>query len=253
MSESALDGAIDLLLTALADDELIMGHRASEWTGLGPLLEADLALSSIAQDEMGHALLFYSLLHERGAPDPDAMVYQRTEGWRCAQLCELPRRDWGETLVRHFLYDLAEQVRLEALASSSYEPLKAIAGKLRGEERYHLAHGRTWLRQLAQGTTESHARLQAALDELLPYALGLWEPLEGEALLASAGIIPPMATLAERWWQAVQSTLAPYFALPAFDRIEPVYGGRQGRHSEHFAAILDALQMLHREIPGTSW
>lgn len=250
MSHEALKG----LLFALADDELIMGHRASEWTGLGPLLEADLALSSIAQDEMGHALLFYDLLHKLGEPDPDTLVYHRPPAaYRSALLCELPRGDWGETVMRHFLYDLAEQIRLEALAASSYEPLAAVAQKIRPEERYHLLHGTTWLTRLAQGTDESHQRMQQALDELLPYALGLWEPLPGEAELVAGGIVPASESLRDRWSEALVTALGERFALPALATVEPRFGGRQGAHSAHLTEIVDAMQLLHREIPGAQW
>lgn len=246
--------ALKNLLFALADDELLMGHRASEWTGLGPLLEADLALSSIAQDEMGHALLFYDLLHKLGEPEPDMLVYHRPAAdYRNALFCALPRGDWGETVMRHFLYDLAEQIRLEALTASSYEPLAAVAQKIRPEERYHLLHGTTWLTRLAQGTEESHQRMQQALDELLPYALGLWEPLPGEAELVEAGVTPASEVLRDRWGAALTAALGDRFALPVLGTIEPRFGGRQGAPDAYLTEIVDAMQLLHREIPGAQW
>ncbi|MDQ4076730.1 MAG: phenylacetate-CoA oxygenase subunit PaaC [Chloroflexota bacterium] len=246
--------ALKILLFALADDELLMGHRATEWTGLAPILEADLALSSIAQDEVGHAVLFYELLGELGEPDPDTLAYQRApDRFRNAILCELPREDWGETLVRHFLYDLAEQVRLEALAESSYEPLTAVAQKLRSEEKYHLLHGRTWIRKLGHGTEESHQRLQRSLDKLLPYAVALWERLPGEAALVEEGVIPDSDTLRDRWYGALTTALGETFILPELEEIEPVEGGRRGEHTDHLTQILDAMQLLHHQIPGGKW
>jgi ring-1,2-phenylacetyl-CoA epoxidase subunit PaaC len=242
------------LLFALADDELVMGHRASEWTGLGPVLEADLALSSIAQDEMGHAVLFYELLGELGEADPDTLVYRRgPDQYRNAILCELPRGDWGETLLRHFLYDLAEQVRLESLVESSYEPLVWVARKIRTEEKYHLLHGRTWLNRLARGTDESHQRLQAWLDRLLPYAVALWEELPGEERLREEGLVVASSELRERWYEAVTAALGAFFPVPPLEAIKPVTGGRRGDHSEHLAQLLDAMQLLHREFPGARW
>ncbi len=247
--------ALPAFLTALADDELMMGHRASEWTGLGPLLEADLALSSIAQDEMGHALLLYTHLHEAfDQPDPDHQVFYRDAAeYRNAVFCELPRGDWGETVMRHFLYDLAEQIRWAALTFSSYAPLAAIAKKALPEEKYHLVHGQTWLKRLAYGTEESHQRMQGWLTELLPYALGLWEPMEGEADLVTAAITPASETLRDQWWTAVSNALGEAFALPALEAITPVYGGRSGTHSPHRTQLIDAMQMLHRQLPGTKW
>ena len=243
------------LLLALADDELTMGHRATEWTGLGPILEADLALSSISQDEIGHAELFYQLLHERGGPTPDELVFQRQSpgAWHNAIFCELQRRDWGDTVVRHFLYDLAEQVRLAALSDSSDGDLAAIARKIRPEEKYHMLHGRTWMARLARGTGESHHRLQRALDRLLPYAFGLWEPLPDEKVLVAEGVMPPSETLRDQWWRAVTEALDQTFTLPALDEIEPVTGGRRGEHSEDMTQLLDAMQHLHRALPGTTW
>ncbi|MBA3534037.1 MAG: phenylacetate-CoA oxygenase subunit PaaC [Ardenticatenales bacterium] len=245
---------LKMLLFALADDELLMGHRASEWTGLGPILEADLALSSIAQDEMGHALLFYDLLGALGETEPDSLAFGRSPAeFYNAILCELPRGDWGETLMRHFLYDLAEQVRLEALAASSYAPLAAVATKLRSEEKYHMLHGSTWLKRLGQGTEESHRRLQSSLDQLLPYAVGLWETIPGEAALVAQGIMPPSNTLRDQWYATLTSVLTSTFALPALSDIAPVEGGRRGEHSEHLVSLLDAMQLLHREFPGAKW
>ncbi len=242
-------------LLALADDELMMGHRASEWTGLGPLLEADLALSSIAQDEMGHALLLYTLLHEGfGLPDPDQLVYYRPAAeFRNAIFCELPRGDWGEAVVRHFLYDLAEQIRWEALTHSTYAPLAVIAKKILPEERYHLIHGQTWMKRLAQGTDESHKRMQAWLDALLPHAVALWEPIPNEAELVKEGITVASAELREKWWTAVTNALSATFALPTLTDIEPITGGRTGDVTEYRTQLVDAMQLLHKEMPGTKW
>jgi ring-1,2-phenylacetyl-CoA epoxidase subunit PaaC len=244
-------------LLALADDELMMGHRASEWTGLGPLLEADLALSSIAQDEMGHALLLYTLLHEGlGLPDPDQLVYYRPSAeFRNAIFCELPRGDWGEAVVRHFLYDLAEQIRWEALTHSTYAPLATIAKKILPEERYHLIHGQTWMKRLAQGTEESHKRMQAWLDALLPHAVALWEPVPNEVELVNQGITLPSNELEGRWWNAVTAALGTVFVLPPLPDIDliPGTGGRTGDVTEYRSQLVDAMQLLHKEMPGTKW
>lgn len=247
--------ALTTFLLALADDELTIGHRASEWTGLGPLLEADLALSSISQDEMGHALLLYTLLHEaHGQPDPDTLVYYRAANeFRNAIFTELPRGDWGEAVLRHYLYDLAEQIRWHALTTSSYAPLAGIAKKILPEERYHLVHGQTWLKRLAQGTPESHKRMQAWLDALLPHAVALWEAVPNEAELVEAGITPASETLRDQWWQAVSNALATTFELPELAAIEPITGGRTGYVSEYRTQLVDAMQMLHKAMPGTKW
>jgi ring-1,2-phenylacetyl-CoA epoxidase subunit PaaC len=246
---------IATFIVALADDELLMGHRASEWTGLGPLLEADLALSSIAQDEMGHAQLLYMLLHEQfGQPDPDQMIYYRPAAeFRSAIFCELPRGDWGEAVARHFLYDLAEQIRWEALTRSRYAPLAAIAKKVLPEERYHLVHGQTWMKRLALGTEGSHKRMQAWLDALLPHAVALWEPVPGEAELVEQEVTPASSELLAKWWSAVTNALGGTFTLPALDEIDAITGGRTGTVSEYRTQLIDSMQMLHKEMPGTTW
>ncbi|MCZ7567459.1 MAG: phenylacetate-CoA oxygenase subunit PaaC [Ardenticatenaceae bacterium] len=240
-------------LTAIADDEMLLGHRASEWTGLAPVLEADIALSSIAQDEMGHARTWYGLLEPLTGQTPDWMVFVRPwQAFRNAQLSELPRGDWGFTLIRHYLHDVAEQVRLEALAQSTYAPSAQVARKLRVEEKYHLIHGQTWIAKLGRATEESRRRMQTALDQVYPYALGLFEPPEGEEQLVRAGIVPASADLLERWQPEVVSFLADAgLTVPATAR--PVLGGRRGEHSEHLEALVGAMQLLEEIAPPETW
>src|SRR3990172_5302363 len=152
------EAAINLLYR-LADDELVIGHRNSEWTGHAPILEADIAFSSMAQDEMGHAQAYYSMLHQLGERDPDTLAFGRkAREFRCASLVCLQKGDWGFSVLRHFLYDAAETLRLTAFANSSLVPLAQLAGKLRGEERYHLMHGRNWVLLLGNATEESRER-----------------------------------------------------------------------------------------------
>lgn len=256
--------ALKALLLQLADDDLILGHRNSEWTGLGPILEEDIAFSSMAQDEIGHAQAYYRLLHNLGEPAPDVLAFLRTaEQFRNAQLVELPRTDYAFSLVRHVLYDLAEQVRLEALAQSRYEPLAEVARKLRHEERYHTLHGHTWLKQLALANDASHGRVQQALDGLFPYALGLFEPGPWDGWLDTNKIQPAEAALQQRWLAVlgpVLNELGLYAPLAAADAgwrvaagIDPHYGGRQGRHTSHLAALLADMQSVYRSDPAAIW
>lgn len=245
--------ALAAYITAIADDEMLLGHRASEWTGLAPVLEVDIALSSIAQDEMGHARTWYELLEPLTGQRPDEMVFLRPwQGFRNAQFSELPRGDWGFTLIRHYLHDVAEQVRLDALVESAYEPMAQVARKLRVEEKYHLIHGRTWIAKLGRATEESHRRMQAALDRAFPYALGLFEPPEGEEALVAAGVVPPSIALLERWVPEVRPFLTdagltvPTHAMPAL-------GGRRGQHTEHLEALVGAMQLLEQIAPPETW
>ena len=134
--------AIKDLLLRMADDELIVGHRMSEWTGMGPILEEDIAFSSMAQDEIGHSQSYLIILHELlGEQHPDVVAFQRKpEDFTSCHLTELPNKDYAFSLIRHFLYDIAEGIRLDALRKSSFKPLAELAKKLSREEKYHMLH-----------------------------------------------------------------------------------------------------------------
>ena len=151
-----------LLLLSMADDELVLGFSDSEWTGIAPLLEEDVAMSSLAQDELGHAQALYRLLADLvdDGRDADAIAYDRpAEGYYHARLLDHPRGDWATAIARRYLYDTADAVRLEALADASYAPLRDLVGKIRREERYHVLHAEAWLERLATGDVESRERL----------------------------------------------------------------------------------------------
>lgn len=246
------DAARDLLLR-LADDELIIGHRNSEWTGHGPVLEADIAFSSMAQDEMGHARAYYQLLHELGGPDPDKMAFGRkARDFRCCSLVALPKRDWAFSILRQFLYDSAETVRLAALSDSRLVPLAQLAIKLRSEEKYHMMHGRTWVLRLGSGTDESRRRMQDALDLAYPHALGLFEPTEYDETLAQVGIQPKEEELKNQWESAVAPVLREA-GLRVPDNAVAVFGGRVGRHPAELKELLDQMQVVYNIDPNANW
>lgn len=246
--------ALKDLLYRVADDELILAHRHSEWTGLGPVLEEDIAFSSIAQDKLGHAQALYQILYELGEADPDATAFMRDEAsLRCTQFVELPNGEYDRSLVRHFLFDAAEYHRYGMFQSSSYEPLAKLARKVHGELKYHLYHGQTWIVQLgAQGDEESHRRMQAALDEMWPYALGMFEPGADEAALEADGVFAGEDELKRTWLEFVGATLG-NAALRMPDHAEPVYGGRKGTHTEHLQPLLNEMTEVYRIDPSAEW
>lgn len=256
--------ALAELLLALADDEFVTGYANSEWTGIAPILEEDIAFSSLAQDELGHARLFYELLAELrgGAVSPDEIAYDRPpEGFRNAQLAERPRGDWAYSVSRQFLYDTADYVRLECLLGSRYTPLAQAAASVIREERYHLLHAHTWLARLAAGDT-ARERQHAAFTALWPDALGLFEPLPGEAALVESGIQPaPAAALCQRWLEQIEPMLRQLgLPWPFAQRaagweplLAPHYGGRAGRHSREFAQLYDTITSVRRLEPGAQW
>jgi ring-1,2-phenylacetyl-CoA epoxidase subunit PaaC len=162
---------VNELLLGLADDELVIGWRDSEWTGIAPLLEEDVAFSSIAQNEIGHARAVYELL----ADDADTLAFDRPpEEYRCAPLVELHLLDWAHTIARRWLYEVADEIRISALKEEL-----PLARKIDREEVYHRLHAEMWNERL-----RDHPRFRAAVDELWPYALGVL-PMEQRGALAS--------------------------------------------------------------------
>ncbi len=163
---------VDLLLT-LADDELILGWRNSEWTGIAPFLEEDVAFSSIAQNEIGHARALYELAARELGTDADALAFDRpADEYRSAPLVELRRLEWARTIARHWLYETADEIRLEALKGSDDPEVAGIAAKIDREEVYHRIHAEMWVDRLL-GSGDGRARLDEGLDELWAYALGV--------------------------------------------------------------------------------
>ncbi len=242
------------LLYRLADDAIIIGHRGSEWTGFAPILEEDIAFSSMAQDDMGHALTFYQMLHELGEPDPDTNVFGRKlEQWKCASLVSLcSKRDWAKSLVRKYFYDVAESLRLESLAQGSLVPLAQLARKLSSEKKYHLMHGHMWMPRLGQGTDESHQLMQDAVDTLYPHALGMFESTGADDLLDQAGIFLREDELRKRWVAAVDKVLGES-SLKINAKASPVYGGRSGKHPDDLATLLDGMQLVYKLDPSAKW
>ncbi|MCS6790239.1 MAG: phenylacetate-CoA oxygenase subunit PaaC [Bacteroidia bacterium] len=250
---------LETLILSLADDELIMGHRQAEWIGLGPILEEDIAFASIAQDETGHAQAYYQILTDLGLRTPDEYAFRRSaKEFRCAHLVELPNFDYDYSLalMRHFLYDGAEQVRLQALSHSAYEPLAGLAQRLLREEKYHWLHATTWIKRLGRSTEEAHLRLQSALNQLYPYAWGLFEELPEEAAMVEAGWIPPSAQLREQWLALVLPILEAaglQTQMPSTQALTAVMGGRRGWHSPYFEALLAELTEVSASEPEAEW
>jgi ring-1,2-phenylacetyl-CoA epoxidase subunit PaaC len=255
--------ALAELLLALADDEFVLGFWDSEWTGIAPVLEEDVAYSSIAQDEIGHARALYELLAPIAGRSADLIAYDRdVNGFRQARLLDLDRGDWATSIARRYLYDTADAVRLAALARSSYAPLAGLVAKLRREEAYHLQHFDAWLRRLAADDT-GRPRLVAALDALWPAALDCFTPLAGEAFLLEAGILPrPFATLRAGWLAALAPIFGelhlPFPAEQATDgtyspTVAPITGGRTGDHDPAFTRLWEEMTLVYRQEPGAEW
>ena len=252
--DPATEAALDELMLSMADDEFVIGFSDSEWTGIAPILEEDIAMSSLAQDELGHARALYELLADlRGdGQTADAIAYDREPGdYRHARLLDHGRGDWAMTIARRYFYDTADGTRLEGLATSSFAPLRELVDKIRREERYHVMHATTWLERLARHPGEPRDRLIASLEELAPDAATVFTPLDGEALLVETGLIAEsMAALEARW----RATITPLFV--GLDLPMPPPGDLDGgrtTHGEPFRWLWGEFTSVRRSDPGAIW
>jgi ring-1,2-phenylacetyl-CoA epoxidase subunit PaaC len=217
------------LLLPVADDELVLGWRNSEWTGIAPFLEEDVAFSSIAQNEIGHARALYELVAEDLGTTADELAFDRAVAdYRCAPLVQLRRLEWARTIARHWLYETADALRLAALEASEDREIAGIAAKMSREEAYHRMHAEMWLDRLL-GSAEGRERLDEALAELWPYALGV---LDDE--------------LRPEYVRQVEARLGR--TLPAVDPVP------RGRHEAELADLLREMTVVRRSAaPGAQW
>lgn len=241
-------------LFKIADDDLIIGHRNSEWTGLGPVLEEDIAFSSMAQDDLGHAYAYYKLLEGLGAGKPDNLAFMRDEKEiKCCQLVEYPIGDYSFSLMRNFLYVYAKEVRIEALTQSSYAPLAKLAKKIKTELQYHQIHAKTWVQKLGKSTEEARLRMQSALNEALPLAYSIFEPHHLDEGVIGEKICVSESELEQEWEKRVFSILSDAgFSIPSVDKTKH-YGGRNGYHSVYLQPMLDEMTAVYRLDPNAEW
>jgi ring-1,2-phenylacetyl-CoA epoxidase subunit PaaC len=253
LDERARDALADLLL-AMADDEFVLGFWDSEWTGIAPVLEEDVAFASLAQDEIGHAQALYRLLVEvQGGGDPDRVAFgRRPEEYRHARLLDHPRTDWAFSVARRFLYDTADAARLDALVASAFEPLAGLVAKMRREETYHLLHMHAWMERLANGGEEPRSRLLQALERLWPVAGCVLAGIDDAPLVAAGVLAEPLAEVRRRWLDG----LAPVFkrlALPSPTVAPPAGGCRGPERSDDFRWLWEQFTMVYRSDPEASW
>ncbi|MDX6465032.1 MAG: ring,2-phenylacetyl-CoA epoxidase subunit PaaC [Gaiellaceae bacterium] len=203
------------LLLGLADDELVLGWRDSEWTGIAPVLEEDVAFSSIAQNEIGHARAVYELLTD----DADALAFDRAlDEYRCAPLVELRLLDWAHTIARRWLYETADEIRIAALMEDDDARIASLAAKINREEAYHRMHAEMWHERL-----KDEPRFTSAVSDLWPYALGVLPQERRPELAARAGL----------------------------DEVDAV---ERGTHTDELAELWNEMTMVRRSAPaGAQW
>lgn len=239
----------------LADNALVLGQRLAEWSSRAPTLEVDIALSNHALDLFGQASLLYTYAGEvegKGR-DEDALAGLRdVYDFRNVLLVEQPNGDFADTMVRHVFYSAYALAQCEAMERGNDERLAAIAGKAVKEMAYQYRHTGEWVVRLGDGTDESHARAQAAVDRLWPYTGELFEADEHDQAAVAVGICAEPSSLRAGWDEAVDAVLGrATLARPENGWMQT--GGKAGRHSEHLGFLLADLQYLQRAYPGAKW
>ena len=238
-----------------ADDALVLGHRLSEWCGHGPMLEEDMALANMGLDLLGQARELYSYAAKADGCDnnEDKFAYLRdVRQYRNLLLLEQPNGDFAGTMVRQFFYSAFADLYWRAMIKSRDETLAAIAAKSEKESAYHLRHSSEWIIRLGDGTEESHARTQAAIDHLWAFTGEMFAVDEAERGLIDKGIAIDTVALRPLWLKTVSGVVAEAtLALPTNEWMQQ--GGRSGRHSEHLGHLLSELQYMQRTFPGLTW
>jgi ring-1,2-phenylacetyl-CoA epoxidase subunit PaaC len=232
----------------LADTTLILSQRNSEWCGHGPVLEQDIAITNISLDLLGQARNFYQYAAALigGEATEDSLAYLRKEReFKNLLLVEQPNGDWGQTILRQYLYSQFQYLLFEKLQQCGDEQLAAIAAKSIKETAYHVRWSSEWVIRLGDGTEESHQRMLKAVDELWKYTGELFLPAPYE-------IIIEIKTLIEPWLQKVKSVFE-QAGLSAPLNVHTQSGGKEGKHTEHMGYILADLQYMQRAYPGSNW
>lgn len=241
--------ALTELLYQLADDDFIVAYRGSEWLGLAPHIEEDVAFSSITQNTMGHAFMYYQLLEELGEGEADKLAHERQAKERrnaiylekkngTGTYLENPQFDWALTVVRHYFYEVFKKVKLEAVSTGSYEPLKLVAQKILMEQTYHLAHWELWITQLIHSTKEAKTRIRERIVEA-------WQEF-GDCLelgvchedMVKHQLITGAQSISEQWLKRVEATLGTVPSGMPKSRLG------NGRQMEYTADLVDVISVL---------
>ncbi len=239
----------------IADTSLILGQRLSEWCGHGPIIEEDIALTNVALDLIGQArlLLTHAGRLEGKGRDEDQLAFLRGEPqYRNLTIVELPNGDFARTVLRNFLVAAWQRELWQQLASSRDDGLSAIAAKSLKETRYHLQHASEWTVRLGDGTEDSHARMQRALDELWPYTAEFFSATPDDDAMVASGVGPAWPSL-EGAWNTTVSPVLEVATLNVPARTPFVSTGKLGRHTEHMGHLLAEMQYLQRTVPGGTW
>ena len=255
--------ALKELLFQLADDDFLISYRGSEWLGLAPHIEEDVASSSITQDTMGHATMYYNLLEEIGVGNADALAHARPSAERRNSILaervngegyymETPIYDWAYAVVRNYFYSQAKRVKIDSLRESSYTPLAEGAVKVSMELHYHLMHWRTWFTQLLSSTDEAKERMNKAIELVMEDFGDVFSYGQYKEAIESEGLIASEEELTKNWI----ATLTPVFeslGLKVPEIPAPTKNGRNGEHTEELDVAIETLSEVYRIDTVAVW
>ena len=254
-----LDRQLFDYLLSLADSDLVLAQRLGEWVGHGPVLEEDIALTNVGLDLLGQARLWFAYAGEvearfegRGRSEDELAFLREGSEYRNLLLVEQPNGNYADTMARQFYFDLRHRLMLGELTRSRDARISEIAAKAAKEVAYHAERSADWVIRLGDGTDESHARMQTAIDDLWMYTGEMFDADETERALAEQGIGCDLTALRQPWRDAVEAVLAEAtLAVPKTTAMQR--GGKRGRHTEHLGHMLATMQWLQRAYPGAQW
>lgn len=255
MMEEMLTNPLATLILAHADDKLLLGHVQSDWTGLGPILEEDIAASAMAQDDLSHALMLYQYLGERYGLDPDVIAFEREPSdYLCCDLVTHPDDfDWADALVKRWLIAVFTSLGIDRLSTVDDKDLAARCNRIKPEQALQIKHLDAWIQRLGRGNEESNARLQSALNRTLELAGMLFE-VPGHRVAEQPDVACGRDEMFNQWLDSIQQTLASAGLTAQFTLPERgVTGGRRGQHASHFHEQLDEMTEVRRLSPGATW
>ena len=243
--------AVEAQLFRMADDEYVQAERYTFWQVRAPTLESDLAVANNAQDELGHARLWYDAIQQFGYTEESLLWESDSSDFQHSTFVELPfeEGDWADAVVRAYLYDVAEDIRLSALEESSYKIIRNRTSRIQGEEGYHVEHAQSWLERMANDSDASQ-RVQAALDKLYPYALTLFEPVgDVEEDIVELGVrTMTLEEMRDEWEDRITDFLTDLgFEVPTdAEPITPI--GRDNQHTEHWEELYEEMTTSYRNL-----
>ena len=249
-ASTALSDGVREYLLAFADDEHLMGSHLAWWIGVAPFLEEDLSLCSIAQDELGHAIALYELLTD----NVDHFALRRNANeYRSCSFVEVSMPKWEDTLVRHWLYDIAENIRWNALVDSSIVEVAVIAQRALAEEAFHRSHSTLLLQRSLSGSSDAKNRIVATMETMLPQSMAIWSPVAGEAEAVTQGVVTMTSEQAvSAYIDAVRADLAGWGVDVNWNVDEAPEGDRLSR-TEGFSDFQASLNLVLDLDPNTEW